>query len=193
VFKQKPDKASPRQARQLDWIAQFASEIRHVSGHQNVIADALSRIETVDASVLVSTDEPATEQATDEELRTLRQGGNSLDLREINLPDAKLPLFCDVSEGTIRPYVPKTLRRRIFDAVHGLAHPNGKATSRQIRQKFTWPGINKDIVHGLTLRTDMFAMPTREDTTPHETSTNQNSNARRTDPTSPSRHNRTTT
>jgi len=146
AFKQKPDKASPRQARQLDWIAQFVSEIKHVPGHQNIVADALSRIETIDA-VLVSTDELATEQATDEELHTLRQEGNSLDLREINLPDAKLPLFCDVSKGTIRPYVPKTLRRRIFDAVHGLAHPNGKATSKQIRQKFTWSGINKDIVH----------------------------------------------
>ncbi len=35
---------SPRQARHLDFIVQFTSTIRHVSGTDNVVADALSRI-----------------------------------------------------------------------------------------------------------------------------------------------------
>ncbi len=38
-------KHSPRQARQLDFIAQFTSDIRHVKGNDNVPADALSRVE----------------------------------------------------------------------------------------------------------------------------------------------------
>ena len=40
------DRHSPRQARQLDYISQFTSTIRHVHGLDNVVADALSRIET---------------------------------------------------------------------------------------------------------------------------------------------------
>ncbi|EFN71769.1 Uncharacterized protein F44E2.2, partial [Camponotus floridanus] len=42
-FKQKPDKCSPRQFRHLDFIGQFSTDIRHVSGSDNVVADALSR------------------------------------------------------------------------------------------------------------------------------------------------------
>ena len=40
------DRYSSRQARQLDYISQFTSTIRHVQGTENVVADALSRIET---------------------------------------------------------------------------------------------------------------------------------------------------
>ena len=40
------DRHSPRQARQLGYISQFTSTIRHVHGFDNVVADTLSRIET---------------------------------------------------------------------------------------------------------------------------------------------------
>ena len=45
AFKQKPDKCSPRQLRHLDFISQFSTDIRYVKGKQNIVADALSRIE----------------------------------------------------------------------------------------------------------------------------------------------------
>ena len=38
----KPDKHSPRQVRHLDFISQFTSDIRHVTGQGNPVADALS-------------------------------------------------------------------------------------------------------------------------------------------------------
>ena len=47
AFQQKPDKASPRQLRQLDFISQFSTDIRHVPGTENTSADMLSRIETI--------------------------------------------------------------------------------------------------------------------------------------------------
>lgn len=45
AFKQKQDKASPRQARHLDYISQFTTDIQHISGSENVTADFLSRME----------------------------------------------------------------------------------------------------------------------------------------------------
>ncbi|GBM46909.1 Retrovirus-related Pol polyprotein from transposon 17.6, partial [Araneus ventricosus] len=45
AFKQKPEKCSPRQIRHLDYISQFSTDIRHVNGKDNIIADTLSRIE----------------------------------------------------------------------------------------------------------------------------------------------------
>ncbi len=40
----KPERYSPRQARHLDLISQYTSDIRHVRGGDNAVADALSRI-----------------------------------------------------------------------------------------------------------------------------------------------------
>ena len=38
---------SPRQTRQLSYIAEFTTDIRHIKGQFNVVADALSRINTI--------------------------------------------------------------------------------------------------------------------------------------------------
>ena len=40
------DRHSPRQARQVDYISQFTSTICHVHGVDNVVTDALSRVES---------------------------------------------------------------------------------------------------------------------------------------------------
>ena len=40
----KPDHHSPRQSRHLNYISQFTSDIRHVSGSNNTVADTLSRL-----------------------------------------------------------------------------------------------------------------------------------------------------
>ena len=47
AFKQNPAKASPRQFRHLDFIGQFTTDIQHVSGIENVVADTLSRIDEI--------------------------------------------------------------------------------------------------------------------------------------------------
>jgi hypothetical protein len=45
AFKQKRDMCSPRQFQHLDFIAQFTTDIRHISGQDNVVADALALIQ----------------------------------------------------------------------------------------------------------------------------------------------------
>lgn len=66
AFSQKSEKASPRQQRQLDFIGQFAARIVHVSGVDNIIADALSRVNTIDMPVIVSTEDIAAAEVADE-------------------------------------------------------------------------------------------------------------------------------
>jgi len=39
MFKQKSDRASPRQARQMDFISQYTTEIIHIGGAENAVAD----------------------------------------------------------------------------------------------------------------------------------------------------------
>ena len=45
-FNSKPDCHSPCQVCQLDFIFQFTTDIRHIAGHGNPVADALSHLET---------------------------------------------------------------------------------------------------------------------------------------------------
>jgi cleavage and polyadenylation specificity factor subunit 1 len=42
AFQQKRDKCSPRQFNQLNFISQFTTDIRHIPGKDNIVADALS-------------------------------------------------------------------------------------------------------------------------------------------------------
>lgn len=62
AFRQKLDKASPRQIRQLDFIAQFSTNITYISGKLNSVADSLSRIESISMPIIVSLEELANYQ-----------------------------------------------------------------------------------------------------------------------------------
>ncbi|CAH8648271.1 unnamed protein product [Dicrocoelium dendriticum] len=44
------DKYSPRETRHLDYVSQFTTDVRHVSGALNPVADALSRIQQISLS-----------------------------------------------------------------------------------------------------------------------------------------------
>ena len=80
-------------------------------------------------------------QCEDEELAQLREN-SSLNLQRLKIEDHAI--YCDISSGSVRPYIPLSLRRQAFDTIHGLSHPSGRATTRKLIEKFIWPGIKKD-------------------------------------------------
>jgi cleavage and polyadenylation specificity factor subunit 1 len=80
AFHQKRDKCSPRQFNHLDFISQFTTDIRHISG-QNIVADALSRVEAITAPPTHNT--LAAAQDEDDELRTLLASGTALQLAKL--------------------------------------------------------------------------------------------------------------
>lgn len=59
-----PKKANDRQARQLDYIGQMTTDIRHVKLAENVTADLLSRIESIHSSVEISYEKLADDRET---------------------------------------------------------------------------------------------------------------------------------
>jgi cleavage and polyadenylation specificity factor subunit 1 len=69
AFQQKREKCSPRQFNHLHLVAQFTTDIKHISGQDNIVADALSRVESVTAPP--SYDALAASQDGDDELLTL--------------------------------------------------------------------------------------------------------------------------
>jgi hypothetical protein len=52
AFNLKPNQlSSPRQCRHLDYVSQFTTDIRNVSGVDNLVVDALSRLEEVESAL----------------------------------------------------------------------------------------------------------------------------------------------
>jgi cleavage and polyadenylation specificity factor subunit 1 len=84
AFQQKRDKCSPRQFNHLDCITQFTTDIRHISGQDSVVADALSRFESVTAPPFH--DALAASQEGDNELRALLASSTALRLERQQIP-----------------------------------------------------------------------------------------------------------
>ena len=158
--------ALPKTIRDLDFISQFTTDIRHVSGADNAVADAFSRIE---ALVFNDFRSVAEAQLSDQELQALVSSPTALNLVQVCLPDlqparvtrssaasrlqgqvgadglSELKLWVDDSRGRQRPYIPGNLRKEIFESIHNNSHPGIKETLRQVSSRFVWPNIKKDI------------------------------------------------
>ena len=148
-----------RQSNQLSNISEFTTDIRAIEGKHNVVADALSRspvadanasvpdnlpISAIDVPVSVDYNTMAQEQANDADIADLLNNQQT-GLRLTRMAtDAGALLLCDVSTGVPRPVVPASLRRRVFEAVHGLSHPGIRTTRHLLTAKFVWPRIAAD-------------------------------------------------
>ena len=147
AFQQKAGKASPRQVRQLDFIGQFSTNIIHISGEQNTVADTLSRVNEITTPTFIDTDDLAKEQEKDAELKALLNSDTtSLQLEKLTPQAGQKAIWCDTSTGVVRPYVPQDSRKVIFEGFHNLSHPSGRATSKLIKKRFVWPFMESHIM-----------------------------------------------
>ncbi|BHF77875.1 hypothetical protein SprV_0602098500 [Sparganum proliferum] len=141
-----PDRYSPREIRHLYFISQFSCDIQHVHGKENMVADTLSRIEMASVTTdAIDFTLMAEAQRSDDELSKYRHEDSSLRLQVVPLPTGTGTITCDLSTGHERPFVPATLRRQEFNALHILSHPGVRATVKLISDRFVWPNINRDV------------------------------------------------
>ena len=129
---------SPRQTRHLSYVAEFTSDVRHVKGSKNMVADALSRpscsevrLPTIDFQRMAAAQDPLDARDTSLEVRSV--------LWQCSL------LLCDVSQGHPRPLVPSSFRRQVFEALHQLSHPGPRPCTKLVAARFVWPGMRRDI------------------------------------------------
>ena len=132
---------SDRQHRHLSYISEFSTNIQHVAGLSNPVADALSRVcfPGVDYSAMAAC------QQVECDFDSYRTAVTGLRLRNVSFGDDGLTLTCDISTGSPRPVVPESWCRRVFDTVHGLSHPGVRATRKMVAAKFVWHGMNRQI------------------------------------------------
>ena len=138
---------SPRQTRHLEYIAEFTSDIKYIKGKDNIVADTLSRIPEIGSlsvkDICIQT--LYNEQQKDNNLHTLLSSHDKSNLKEITVPISNIKIWCEISFRSPRPYLPLSMRKIIFEKLHGLSHPGVRTTRKLIQKKYFWPKMRTDI------------------------------------------------
>ncbi|CAH8609818.1 unnamed protein product [Dicrocoelium dendriticum] len=145
AFRSSSDRYSPRETRHLDYLSQFCVDVRYIDGPNNVVADALSRAHMNQlSSTPIDLERIAAAQNDDPELVQLRSN-SSLKVTQLPVLNSDIRVYCDLSTGKPRPFVPQSFRRTIFDHFHGFSHPSIRSTVKLITDRFLWPNMRSDI------------------------------------------------
>lgn len=137
---------SARQQRHLSAISEFTTDVRHVAGKRNCVADTLSRAEVNVVHFPLDMDYIAFAKAQlDPEVQAYRTAVTNLQLEDIEVGQSGIKLLCDTSQSSPRPIVPKSWQRKVFDMIHGLSHPSIRTTRKLMSSKFVWHGLLKEV------------------------------------------------
>ena len=147
AFNKPLDRPNLQEARQLSFITQYCPQIEHISGTNNIVADALSRpqIDSISISALSVLTHSLRERLIEAQKRdpTLKK---ILENKETSLNIQLVDeVYCDVQQDIIRPFIPDELRKEIFDQIHNLSHPGVKQSIELISKRFVWYNMKKDI------------------------------------------------
>lgn len=105
----------------------------------------MSRIEAVSLPSTINYALLADKQVDNEELTKLITKNQNLKFEKFPVVGTDKFIYCDVSTGFPRPFVPVEFRHKVFESFHNLSHPGIRSTCKLIRKKFVWSSINKDI------------------------------------------------
>ena len=157
VFTSSTDNRSPRQTRHLSYVSELSTDVRHIKGERNVVADTLSRPSTSTPSPLTFPGSvPLVASVAFPDVPSMDYGafaeaqdpGDLLESSSLKLSKVKFRdyvLWCDSSGGRTHPLVLVQFCRRIFDALHGLSHPGMRPTLKMISTRYVWPGLRKQV------------------------------------------------
>ena len=135
---------SPRQTRHMSFISEFSTNVHHVSGKDNIVADTLSRTD-ISAVFLPTIDyrQIVTDQATSDKIAAYKTSITGLCFDNVQFNDCTI--LCDVSMDKPRPIVPREWTRTVFDSIHGLAHAGCHPTKCAISSRFIWHSLKRDV------------------------------------------------
>ncbi|BHF67413.1 hypothetical protein SprV_0301043900 [Sparganum proliferum] len=139
------DKYNPREIAHLDYISQFTTDIRHIDGTKNEMADTLSRPSLSSLQLSHGIDLCAMAAGQQRVGCPGNESVSGLQLKDVPLTTGSGTILCDVSTPFHRPFVSASMRRAVFQTLHGLSHPGIRASQKLLAERFVWPGVNKDV------------------------------------------------
>ena len=81
------------------------------------------------------------EQSLDSELEKILSGRKKITPEIVKVND----LCCHDDTGNLRPFIPVSMRKKIFNDYHLLSHPGAKSSINYLRKKYFSPGMRRDI------------------------------------------------
>ena len=152
AFEKSLDREVPKESRMLSYISQFDTNIVYLPGSSKEIqvADYLSRqfeecgsVQLID---IISQQEMKEEQEKCPHLQIVLNSGFGPTNAKSELKLEKIHgIYTNRCNGRQRPFVPKTLRYKIFTQIHTLSHNGVKRTQKQIQERYCWNDMRKDI------------------------------------------------
>lgn len=142
---------SGHQQCQLSYIFKFTTDIHHLQGKINLVADMLSSPTIADVQLGIDYCAMASAQQQNVEVQAYRSASSNLQLEDISFGTQRVPLL---STGHARPIVPVGWKRQVFDIIHSLSHPSIRTTKKLIAAK---KGLQKQVgqvVHLLSIIQD---------------------------------------
>jgi hypothetical protein len=138
--------ASARQQRQLAFLSEFSAKFQHTEGLENVVADVLSwpSLSSISQGLPALDFEMALLQGMCQNMQELITNTNS-SLQVTRLEVGGHRLYGDVSTGTFQPVVPASMRKHVFEKLHGVSHPSVHAAKRLIASRYLWRGLATDV------------------------------------------------
>ena len=111
------------------------------------MADSLSRIEAIRLPTEIELSEIAQQQEQDEELRSIRESPEfPFSMKRLQWRPTHITLYGEMIGEAIRPYIPASLRDRVFHLFHDAAPSGPKVTDRVIRQWYVWPNMPNIVI-----------------------------------------------
>lgn len=97
---------SARQQCHLSAISEFTTDIWHVAGKDNLLADCLSRAQVSSVDLGIDCTTMVADQRADGDIQVFWLSATGLCLEDMPFQDSDTTLFCDVLTGRVRPMVP---------------------------------------------------------------------------------------
>ena len=112
--------------RQMSYIRELTGDIRYTKGSENFTAAALLQVTINNIEYFrdgIDFESVAAAQTKDADLLEYLAYPDKTSLRLEQFLISPLLLWCDSSTGVIRPFLPKSFRKVIFEKIHLLSHP----------------------------------------------------------------------
>ena len=140
----------PTRSRPMSYISEFTNDVRHLHGDQNVVADALSRVEINNVKFFqegLNYNVISKAQQDDAFIKYLIENSSesSLKISEVKIEDSDQVILYGVSTDKVRPIIPEQFQKVVFDKIHNLAHSCIKAAWNLLQRRFVRKNMKKSI------------------------------------------------